>query len=65
MEAAHVLFANFAGPIITLVSRKLHVWKAHKIEVASAGKTSKFRCITAEDAKVRTHKFREFLTLIL
>jgi len=26
-EAAHVLLANFAGPIITLVSQKLHEWK--------------------------------------
>jgi len=27
MEAAHVLLANFAAPIITLVSQKLHKWK--------------------------------------
>ena len=27
-EAAHVLLANFAGPIITLVSRKLYEWKS-------------------------------------
>jgi len=29
-EAAHVLLANFAGPIITLVSWKLHEWKCAK-----------------------------------
>jgi hypothetical protein len=38
---------------------------ACKIEGITAGKTSKFGCTIAEDAKVRTHKFREFLTLIL
>jgi len=26
-EASHLLLANFAGPIITLVSRRLHKWK--------------------------------------
>jgi hypothetical protein len=33
---------------------------AHKIEGVSAGETSKFGCIIAEDVKVRTRKFREF-----
>jgi len=27
MVAAHVLFANFAGPIITAVSQRLYEWK--------------------------------------
>jgi len=36
-----------------------------KIEGVSASKTSKFGCTITEDAKVRTCKFREFLTLIL
>jgi hypothetical protein len=26
-EAVHALLANFPGPIITLVSQKLHKWK--------------------------------------
>jgi len=26
MEAAHILLANFAGPVIRLVSQKLHEW---------------------------------------
>jgi hypothetical protein len=38
---------------------------APKIEGVSAGETLKFGCTIAEDAKVRTNKFREFLTLIL
>jgi len=38
---------------------------AHKIEGVSASETSKFGCTVTEDAKVRTRKFREFLTLIL
>jgi hypothetical protein len=37
----------------------------HKIKGVSAGKTSKFECTIAENTKVRTHKFREILTLIL
>jgi hypothetical protein len=38
---------------------------AHKIKEVSAGKTSKFTCTIAENAKVRTRKFREILTLVL
>jgi hypothetical protein len=26
-EATHILLADFAGPIIIIVSRKLHEWK--------------------------------------
>jgi hypothetical protein len=38
---------------------------ARKIKGVSAGKTSKFECTSAENAKVRTCKFREILTLFL
>jgi hypothetical protein len=38
---------------------------ACKIEGVTISETSKFRCTVAEDAKVRTCIFREFLTLIL
>jgi len=27
MEVMHILLANFAGPIIIIVSQKLHEWK--------------------------------------
>jgi hypothetical protein len=27
MEAMHILLTNFAGPIIIIVSQKLHEWK--------------------------------------
>jgi hypothetical protein len=37
----------------------------HKIKAVFAGKTSKFICTIAENAKVGTHKFREILTLVL
>jgi hypothetical protein len=36
-----------------------------KIEGVSTGKTSKFECTITENAKVRTCKFREILTLVL
>jgi hypothetical protein len=38
---------------------------AREIEGVTVSETPKFRCTIAEDAKVRTHKFKEFLTLIL
>jgi len=38
---------------------------AHKIDGVSAGETSKFKCTITEKANVRTHKFREILTVIL
>jgi len=34
-------------------------------EFLPAGETSKFECTNAENAKVRTRKFREILTLVL
>jgi len=36
-----------------------------KIKGVSAGKTSKFISTIMENAKVRTHKFSEILTLVL
>jgi hypothetical protein len=38
---------------------------ACKIEGVSAGKTAKFYCTIAVNAKVKIHKFRDFLTLFL
>jgi hypothetical protein len=38
---------------------------AHKTEGVSANETSKFKCTIIENAKVRTHKFREIITLNL
>jgi hypothetical protein len=38
---------------------------AHKIKGVSSSKTSKFKCTIVVNAKVRTCKFREILTLIL
>jgi len=64
-EAAYVLSANFPGPITTVVSQKLTNGNMHKTEGVSAGETSKFECTVTGNAKVRTHKFREMLTLIL
>jgi len=59
MAAAQILLANFVRP-------KLHKWKCvHKIKGVSTVKTSKFICTTVENAEVRTHKFREILTLVL
>jgi hypothetical protein len=62
---AHVLLANFAGPIITLVSPKLQEWKRAKNRGVSASETSKFECSIAEKANVRTHEFREMFMLHL
>jgi len=38
---------------------------ARKIKGVSAGGTSKFECTVVENAKVKTCKFREILTLFL
>jgi len=38
---------------------------AHKITGISAVSTSKFKCTIVENAKMRMHKFKDILTLIL
>jgi len=64
-EAAHVLLANFSGPIIIIVSRKLHEWKCALNGWSFCWRDFKFECTITQNTKVTTRKFKEILTLIL
>jgi hypothetical protein len=50
VESMHILVANFAGPIITLVE-SFTDGIAYKIERVPADQSSKFKCTIAENAR--------------
>jgi len=64
-EAAHILLAHLLDQSQHLTVNSFTYGNAHKIMGISAISTSKFRCTIVENAKMRMHKFRDILTLIL
>jgi hypothetical protein len=65
MEEVHILLANSLDQSYHLIVNSFTYRNAHKITGISAVNTSKFKCTIVENAKVRMHKFRDILTLIL